>query len=45
MLVLTGVLPGEALEPLATGTAYALFVAAGDEPGRCRRSVLDGWSD
>ena len=45
MLVLTGVLPREALEPLAIGTAYALFVAAGDEPRRCRRSVLDGWSD
>ena len=44
LLVLTGVLPGEALAPLATGTAYALFVAAGDEPERCRRSVMDGWA-
>ena len=44
MLVLTGVLPRQALEPLATGTACALFVAAGDAPERCRRSVLDGWT-
>jgi AcrR family transcriptional regulator len=44
LLVLTGVLPGEALTPLATGTAHALFVAAGDEPERCRRSVMDGWA-
>ena len=44
MLVLTGVLPAQALESLATGTACALFVAAGDDPERCRRSVLDGWT-
>ena len=44
MLVLTGVLPAEAIEPLATSTACALFVAAGDEPDRCRRSVAAGWS-
>lgn len=44
MLVITGVLPNEVVEPNATGTAAALFVAAGDEPQRCRRSVLAGWS-
>jgi len=44
MLVLTGVLPGEVLAPCATGTAAALFVAAGDEPDRCRQSVNDGWT-
>jgi AcrR family transcriptional regulator len=44
MLVLTGVLPRGVLEPLGTGTACALFIAAGDEPERCRRSVMDGWA-
>ena len=44
MLVLTGVLPGEVLAPSATGTAAALFVAAGDDPDRCRQSVRDGWT-
>ncbi len=44
LLVLTGVLPQEALSPNATGTAAALFVAAGDDPDRCRRSVADGWT-
>lgn len=41
-LVATGPLPHEALShnvPLLT----ALFVAAGDEPDRCRRSVEHGW--
>lgn len=44
MLVLTGVLPTEVLEPLSTSTASALFVAAGDDPDRCRLSVLAGWT-
>ena len=44
MLVLTGVLPIEVVAPNATGTAAALFVAAGDEPERCRRSVAAGWA-
>jgi len=44
MLVLTGVLPVEVVAPNATGTAAALFVAAGDDPERCRQSVLDGWA-
>jgi AcrR family transcriptional regulator len=43
MLVLTGVLPESVVGPLATSTACALFVAAGDDPDRCRRSVQDGW--
>ncbi|MFC3964137.1 TetR/AcrR family transcriptional regulator [Nocardia jiangsuensis] len=41
-LVATGPLPDAALahgEPLLT----ALFVAAGDEPARCSRSVARGW--
>ena len=44
MLVLTGVLPVDVVAPNATATAAALFVAAGDEPERCRRSVHDGWA-
>ncbi|MEP6563011.1 MAG: TetR/AcrR family transcriptional regulator [Nakamurella sp.] len=44
MLVLTGVLPAEIVAPNAIGTATALFIAAGDDPERCRRSVLDGWA-
>jgi AcrR family transcriptional regulator len=44
MLVLSCVLPVEAVAPNATGTAAALFVAAGDEPQRCRQSVLAGWA-
>jgi AcrR family transcriptional regulator len=44
MLVLNGVLPVEVVVPNATGTAAALFVAAGDEPNRCRRSVAAGWN-
>ncbi len=44
MLVLTGVLPEDVLEPHSTGIAQALFVAAGDEADRCRRSVAEGWS-
>ncbi|RJL23013.1 TetR/AcrR family transcriptional regulator [Bailinhaonella thermotolerans] len=43
-LVATGPLPREALAhgvPLLT----ALFVSAGDDPARCRRSVEAGWAD
>ena len=43
MLVVTGVLPPAALEDHVTPVATALFVAAGDEPTRCRRSVRAGW--
>jgi hypothetical protein len=43
MLVLTGVLPGTALDDHGPPVATALFVAAGDDGERCRRSVLAGW--
>lgn len=43
MLVLTGVLPREALVDHAPPMLTALFVAAGDDEMRCRRSVLAGW--
>jgi hypothetical protein len=42
-LVLTGVLPVESLDEHVVPTATALFVAAGDRPDRCRRSVREGW--
>jgi AcrR family transcriptional regulator len=45
MLVVTGVLPAEALEQHGPEMAVAVLVAAGDEAGRCRASVLAGWSD
>ena len=41
-LVATGPLPRQALAhgvPMLT----ALFISAGDDPGRCRRSVEHGW--
>lgn len=44
MLVLTGVLPREALDVHAPGSAAALFIDAGDEASRCRASVAAGWS-
>jgi len=44
MLVLTGVLPPEALELHAPAIVGALFVAAGDDEDSCRRSVALGWS-
>lgn len=44
MLVLTGVLPHEALTAHTPGTAVALFIDAGDEASRCRASVAAGWS-
>jgi AcrR family transcriptional regulator len=43
MLVLTGVLPVEALAAHAPGTATALLVDAGDDPHACRASVAAGW--
>jgi len=44
MLVLTGVLPREALTAHGPAIAIALFVAAGDQEDRCRCSVAAGWS-
>ena len=43
MLVLTGVLPRSTLDAHVPAMATALFVAAGDEEGRCQRSVHAGW--
>lgn len=43
MLVLTGVLPREALVEHVPAMATALFVGAGDHEDRCRRSVRKGW--
>jgi len=37
MLVLTSVVPCDALDVHAPGTAAALSVEAGDNPDRCRR--------
>lgn len=45
MLVLTGVLPADALDAHAPDTHAALCVAAGDDPGRAQASVTAGWSD
>ncbi len=43
MLVLTGVLPVDALDHHAPAVAAALFVAAGDRPERAGPSVRAGW--
>jgi AcrR family transcriptional regulator len=43
MLVVTGVLPGDAVAQHGPELAVGVFAAAGDEPGRCRESVLAGW--
>ena len=43
MLVLPGVLPADTLHDHVVPVAVALFVAAGDDPDRCRRSVRAGW--
>ena len=43
MLVLPGVLPADTLHDHVVPVAIALFVAAGDDPDRCRRSVHAGW--
>jgi len=45
VLVVTGVLPDQALALHGPEMAVAAFVAAGDESDRCRASVLAGWSD
>lgn len=42
-LHLGGVLPLEAVDALVPPTIEALFVAAGDDPARCRRSIRRGW--
>ena len=44
LLVITGVLPAEALDAHAPAVAAALFVAAGDDEQRAARSVSAGWS-
>ncbi len=44
MLVLTGVLPREALDAHAPGTVAALFIDAGDDAQACRASVAAGWT-
>jgi AcrR family transcriptional regulator len=44
MLVLTGVLPFEALTAHAPAMACADFVAAGDDPRRSAASVRSGWA-
>ena len=44
MLVVTGVLPADALALHGPELAVAAFVVAGDESTRCRASVLAGWS-
>ena len=43
MLALTGVLPGAAVGAHARSLARAVFVAAGDDPELCARSVRRGW--
>ena len=44
MLVLTGVLPREALDDHAPDIIAALFIDAGDDATRCRASVTAGWA-
>jgi len=44
MLVLTGVLPREALDDHAPDLIAALFIDAGDDATRCRASVTAGWA-
>ena len=43
MLVVTDVLPAEAVVLHGPELATGVFVAAGDEPRRCHESVLAGW--
>jgi AcrR family transcriptional regulator len=43
-LVVSGVLPADALDAHAPAVVTALLVAAGDEPARCAASVRDGWA-
>lgn len=44
ILVLTGVLPQQALDENVPGATAALIIDAGDDPRRCRASVAAGWS-
>ncbi len=44
MLVVNGVLGPEAVAQHAPELLVALFTATGDEPARCRRSVLRAWA-
>jgi len=44
MLVATGVLPFEAVEPVATSGLAHLYRAAGDDPDRTARSLATGWA-
>ncbi|MGY1619890.1 TetR/AcrR family transcriptional regulator [Geodermatophilus sp. SYSU D00691] len=43
MLVVTGVLGGDALDVHGPALATAVFLEAGDQPEPCRRSVTAGW--
>ena len=43
-LVLTGVLAEDSIDSHGPVLATAVFLEAGDEPERCRRSVRTGWS-
>lgn len=43
VLVVTGMLPAEALDAHIPPMITALLIAAGDDPERCRRSVQAGW--
>lgn len=43
-LVLRGVLPPEYAAAHGAALALGAFLAAGDEPGRCRASVRKGWA-
>lgn len=45
MLLLGGVLGADALPGHAQALSVALFTDAGDDPARCRASVLAGWAD
>ena len=42
-LVIGGVLPQADLRGHAAAVSEALFVACGDDPARCRRSIKAGW--
>ncbi|TFV67488.1 UNVERIFIED_ORG: TetR/AcrR family transcriptional regulator [Bacillus sp. AZ43] len=44
MLVLTGVLPPEAVAAHGQELGVGVFLAAGDDPVRCRESVRLGWT-
>ncbi|WP_133826248.1 TetR/AcrR family transcriptional regulator [Actinomycetospora succinea] len=43
LLVISGVLPREALDEHVPALLTAIFSAAGDDPGRCAASVRAGW--